>query len=119
MITVTMTRDTAVALAAGSAVAAAASAGAYLAYNYAAKQTADVVIFLDGSSSKPGLTLPRQDSVALLIAALEQELHITSPRLFLLQVSVSGSAPFPRSPHAPWHPSSAALQLLSVLGHPG
>lgn len=113
-----MTRDAAVALAAGSAVAA-ASAGAYLAYNYAAKQTADVVIFLDGSSSKPGLTLPRQESVALLIAALEQELHITSPRLFLLQVSVSRAASFPHSPPAPWNPSSAALQLLSVLGHPG
>lgn len=80
-----MTRQTALQLATASAVVG-ASGAAYLAYTYnAAKQIKDIVVFLDGS--KKGLRLPRQDSIALLIASLEQELHIRSPRLFLLQVN--------------------------------
>jgi len=66
-----------------------ASGAAYVAYrSYAAKQTQDLVVFLDGS--KKGLRLPRQDSIALLIASLEQQLHIRTPRLFLLQVTWPG-----------------------------
>lgn len=68
-----------------------ASGAAYVAYrSYAAKHnTQDLVVFLDGS--KKGLRLPRQDSIALLIASLEQQLHIRTPRLFLLQVTWTGT----------------------------
>ncbi len=71
-------------LAAATAVVG-ASGAAYLAYSsYAAKKTTDVVVFLDGS--KQGLRLPREESVSLLIASIEQQLRVRSPRLFLLQV---------------------------------
>jgi hypothetical protein len=79
-----MTKSTALQLATASAVVG-ASGAAYLAYSsYAAKQTKDLVVLLDGSNKS--LRLPRHGSVALLIASLEQELHIHTPRLFLLQV---------------------------------
>jgi hypothetical protein len=79
-----MTKSAALQLATASAVVG-ASGAAYLTYSsYAAKQNKDLVVFLDGSNKS--LRLPRQDSVPLLIASLEQELHIRSPRVFLLQV---------------------------------
>lgn len=71
------------------AAAGVTSAAAYAAYSvYAAShQTANVVVFLDGIK-RPGLTLPKEESLPLLLASLEQQLKTASPRLFLLQVRV-------------------------------
>jgi hypothetical protein len=79
-----MTRQTALQLATAGAVVG-ASGAAYLAYSsYAAKQTKDVILFLDGS--KTGVRLTQQE-LPLLLASLEQQLHIRDARVFLLQVS--------------------------------
>lgn len=73
---------------AGAVAGGVVLAGAAFASNYATKHTTDLVVFLDGSQK--GLKLPRQDSIPLLIASLEQQLHVVSPRLFLLQVNAMG-----------------------------
>ena len=84
--TSTMSRQTALQLGAAGAVLG-ASGAAYLAYtSYAAKKKTHVVVFVDGSNK--GLTLPREQSLALLTASIEQQLRIRSPRLFLLQVRI-------------------------------
>jgi hypothetical protein len=79
-----MSRQTALQLATAGAVVG-ASGAAYLAYSsFAAKQTKDIIVFLDGS--KTGISLAQQE-LPLLLASLEQQLHIRDARVFLLQVS--------------------------------
>lgn len=79
-----MSRQTAALQLATAGAVVGALGAAYLAYSsYAAKQTKDIIVFLDGS--KTGVSLIQQE-LPLLLASLEQQLHIRDARVFLLQV---------------------------------
>lgn len=78
------------AVAAGAAVAlSAAAAGAYVASQRAADARScqgGIVVFLEGQQR--GVRLQAHDSLPLLLAAVEAELHVAHPRVWALQVRV-------------------------------